>query len=81
MNATDEVRLAVAALPEGVRGHVVLWLHAQGRRLGYFLRRDVPLFHPEPQELDHVGRCPVRDPLARRHGNPTTLRFANTGIT
>ena len=34
MNAADEVRLAVAALPEGVRGHVVLWLHAQAEVLG-----------------------------------------------
>lgn len=33
MNAADEVRMAVAALPEGVRGHVVLWLHAQAEAL------------------------------------------------
>lgn len=34
MNAADEVRLAVATLPESVRGHVVLWLHAQAEVLG-----------------------------------------------
>lgn len=34
MNAADEVRLAVAGLPESVRPRVVWWLHAQAEVLG-----------------------------------------------
>lgn len=34
MTAAEEVRLAVAALPESVRPRVVWWLHAQAEVLG-----------------------------------------------